>query len=236
MDMRDNELSPPSFGEGVVADDTIRNLSNESNDNISNTVVIDEGDVTIESSVNNTVEGNMNNSDKNSNNSNKNSDVNNSNNATIRFLSNESNDTISKTEVIDEGDVVTAEKSVNNTDERNEHNCDKNSNNSNKNGNVNICNNAELSNEQSQSQDSSSSDLSQSVLLGDSEMIEASCARKRGIPSVDVSSDGVSTPVPDSRKESKKRVSARASSQEPRRAIHANLPSAVSSIPLRKRS
>ena len=26
MDMRDNELSPPSFGEGVVADDTIRNL------------------------------------------------------------------------------------------------------------------------------------------------------------------------------------------------------------------
>ena len=60
MDMRDNELSPPSFGEGLVADDTIRNLSNESNDNISNTVVIDEGDVvTVESSVNNTVDGNI---------------------------------------------------------------------------------------------------------------------------------------------------------------------------------
>ena len=26
MDMRDNELSPPSFGEGLVANDTIRNL------------------------------------------------------------------------------------------------------------------------------------------------------------------------------------------------------------------
>ena len=48
--MRDNELSPLFFGEGVVADDTIRILSNESNDNINNTVVIDEGDVTIESS------------------------------------------------------------------------------------------------------------------------------------------------------------------------------------------
>ena len=34
MDMRDNELSPPSFGEGVVADGTIRNLSNKSNDTI----------------------------------------------------------------------------------------------------------------------------------------------------------------------------------------------------------
>ena len=127
MDMRDNKLSPPSFGEGVVADYTIRNLSNESNDNISNILVIDEGDVvTVESNVNNTVEGNKNNSDKNSNNSNKNSNVNNSNNATNRFLSNESNDTISNTEVIDEGDVV-------------------------KNSNVNNCNNAELSNEQSQS-------------------------------------------------------------------------------------
>ena len=42
-----------------MADDTIRNLSIESNDNISNTVVIDEGDVvTVESSVNNTVDGN----------------------------------------------------------------------------------------------------------------------------------------------------------------------------------
>ena len=108
--MRDNELSPPSFGEGVVPDDTLRNLSNESNDIISNTVVIDEWDVvTVESSVDNTVEGNKNNSDKNSNNSNKNSNVNNSNNATIRFLSNESSDTISNTEVIDEGAVVTAE-------------------------------------------------------------------------------------------------------------------------------
>ena len=102
MDMRDNELSPPSFGEGLVADDTIRNSSNESNDNVSNTVVIDEGDVvTVESSVNNTVDGNKNNSGKNSNNSNKNSNVNNSNNVTIRLSSNESNDTISNTEVID---------------------------------------------------------------------------------------------------------------------------------------
>ena len=126
MDMRDNELSSPSFGVGVVADDTIRNLSN---DNISNTVVIDERDVAFETSVNNTVEGNKNNSDNNSNNSNKNSNVNNSNNATIRFLSNESNDTFSNTEVIDDGNVVTAENSVNNTDERNEHNCDKNNSN-----------------------------------------------------------------------------------------------------------
>ncbi|XP_044173945.1 putative uncharacterized protein DDB_G0277255 [Acropora millepora] len=178
--MRDNELSPPSFGEGSVADDTIRNLSNESNDNISNTVVIDEGDVvTVESSVNNTVDGNMNNSGKNSNN---------------------------------------------------------NSNNSNKNSNQDICSNTELSNELSQSQDSSSSDLSQSVLLGDAEMIEASGVRKRGISSVDVSSDGAPTRVPASRNGAKKRVSDRASSQEPRRAVHANLPSAVSSIPLRKRS
>ena len=92
------------------------------------------------------------------------------NNATIRFLSNESNDTISNTEVIDEGDVVTAEN-VNNTNDSNKHNCDMNCYNSNKNSNVNICNNAELSNEQSQSQDSSSSDLSQSVLLGDPEVI-----------------------------------------------------------------
>ena len=54
--MRDNEWSPPSFGEGVVADDTVRTLRNESTDTISNTVVIDEGDVvTVESSVNNTV-------------------------------------------------------------------------------------------------------------------------------------------------------------------------------------
>ena len=94
MDMRDNELSPPSFGEGEGADDTIRNLINESNDNISNTVVIDEGD------------------------------------------------------------VVTAENCVNNTDESNKHNYDKNSKNSNKNSNVKIGSNAELSNEQSQSQDS----------------------------------------------------------------------------------
>ena len=65
-------------------------------------------------------------------------------------------------------------------------------------------------------------------------MIEASGARKRGISSVDVSSDGVSTPVPASRKGSRKRVSGRASSQEPRRAVHANLPSAASPIPLRK--
>ena len=93
-----------------------------------------------------------------------------------------------------------------------------------------------LSNELSQSQDSSSSDLSQSVLLGDAEMIEASGVRKRGISSVDVSSDGAPTRVPASRKGAKKRVSARASSQEPRRAVHANLPSAASSIPLRKRS
>ena len=85
MDMRDNELSPPSFCVGLVADDTIRNLSNESNDNISNTVVIDEGDVVrVESSVNNTVDGNKNNSGKNSNNSNKNSNVYNNNNAIIK--------------------------------------------------------------------------------------------------------------------------------------------------------
>ena len=237
MDMRDNELSPPSFGVGLVADDTIRNLSNESNDNISNTVVIDEGDVvTVESSVNNTVDGNKNNSGKNSNNSNKNSNVYNSNNATIRLSSNVSNDTISNTEVIDEGDVVTAENCVNNTDESNKHNSDKNSNNSNKNSNEDICSNTELSNELSQSQDSSSSDLSQSVLLGDAEMIEASGVRKRGISSVDVSSNGAPTRVTASHNGAKKRVAARASSQEPRRAVHANLPSAASSIPLRKRS
>ena len=239
MDMRDNELSPPSFGVGLVADDTIRNLSNASNDNISNTVVIDEGDVvTVESSVNNNVDGNKNNSGKNSNSSNKNSNVYNSNNATIRLSSNVSNDTISNTKVIDEGDVVTAENCVNNTDESNKHNSDKNSNNSNKNSNEDICSNTELSNELSQSQDSSSSDLSQSVLLGDAEMIEASGVRKRGISSVDVSSDGAPTRVPASRNGAKKRVSARASShdQEPRRAVHANLPSAASSIPLRKRS
>ena len=237
MDMRDNELSPPSFGEGLVADDTIRNLSNESNDNISNTVVIDEGDiVTVESSVNNTVDGNKNNSFRNSNNNNKNSNVYNSNNATIRLSSNVSNDTISNTEVIDEGDVVTAENCVNNTDGSNKHNSDKNSNNSNKNSNQDICSNTELSNELSQSQVSSSSDLSQSVLLGDAEMIEASGVRKRGISSVDVSSDGAPTRVPASRNGAKKRVSDRASSQEPRRAVHANLPSAASSIPLRKRS
>ena len=236
-DMRDNELSPPSFGEGLMADDTIRNLSDESNDNISNTVVIDEGDVvTVESSVNNTVDGNKHNSGKNSNNSNKNSNVYNSNNVTIRLSSNESNDTISNTEVIDEGDVVTAENCVNITDESNKHNSDKNSNNSNKNSNVDICSNTELSNEHSRSQDSSSSDLSQSVLLGDAEMSEASGVRKRGISSVDVSSDGAPTRVPASRKGAKKRVSARASSQEPRRGVHANLPSAASSIPLRKRS
>ena len=122
MDMRDNELSPPSFGEGLVADDTIRNLSNESNDNISNTVVIDEGDVvTVEISVNNTVDGNKNNSGKNSNDSNKNSNVYNSNNVTVRLSSNESNDTIGNTEIIDEGDVVTAENCVNNTDKSNKH-------------------------------------------------------------------------------------------------------------------
>ena len=67
--MRGNELSPSSLGEGVVADGTIRNLSNESNDTISNTEVIDEGDVTVESSVKNTVESTKINSDKNSNNS-----------------------------------------------------------------------------------------------------------------------------------------------------------------------
>ena len=39
-----------------------------------------------------------------------------------RLLSNESNDTISNTEVIDEGDVVTAENNVNNTDDSNKHN------------------------------------------------------------------------------------------------------------------
>ena len=66
-------------------------------------------------------------------------------------------------------------------------------------------------------------------------MIEASGVRKRGISSVDVSSGGVHTPVPASCKGAKKRVSVRASSQEPRRAVHANLPSAASSIPLRKR-
>ena len=209
--MRDNELSPPSLGEGVVVDGTIRNLSNESNDTLSNTEVIDEGDVvTVESNANNTFEGTKNISDKNSNNSNKISNVGNNNNATNRFLINESNDTISNTEVIDEGDVGTAENCVNNTDE--------------------------LSNEQSQSQDSSSSDISQSVLLGDAEMIEASSVRKRGISSVDVSSDGAHTLVPASCKGAKKTVSAKASSQEPRRAVHANLPSAVSSIPLRKRS
>ena len=102
----------------------------------SNTVVIDEGDVvTVESSVNNTVDGNKNNSGKNSNDSNKNSNVYNSNNVTIRLSSNESNDTIGNTEIIDEGDVVTAENCANNTDESNKHNSDKNSNNSNKNSN-----------------------------------------------------------------------------------------------------
>ena len=165
-----------------------------------------------------------------------NSNVYNSNNVTIRVSSNESIDTIGNTEIIDEGDVVTAENCVNNTDESNKHNSDKNSNNSNKNSNQDICSNTELSNELSQSQDSSSSDLSQSVLLGDAEMIEASGVRKRGISSVDVSSDGAPTRVPASRKGAKKRVSARASSQEPQRAVHANLPSAASSIPLRKRS
>ena len=222
MDMRDNELSPPSFGESLVAHDTIRNLSNESNDNISNTVVIDEGDVvTVESS------GNKNISGKNSNNSHKNGNVYNSNNGTIRLSSNESNDTISNTEVIDEEDVVTAENCVNNTDESNKHNSDKNSNKSNKNSNEDICSNTELSNELSQSQDSSSSDLSQSVLLGDAEMIEASGVRKRGISSLDVSSDGAPTRVPASRKGAKKRVSASPSSQEPRRAVHATLHSFV---------
>ena len=67
-------------------------------------------------------------------------------------------------------------------------------------------------------------------------MIEASGVRKRGISSVDVSSDGAHTPVPASYKGAKKKVSARASSQEPRLAVHANLPSAASSIPLLKRS
>ena len=67
-------------------------------------------------------------------------------------------------------------------------------------------------------------------------MIEASGVRKRGISSVDVSSDGAATRVPASRNGAKKRVSARTSSQEPRRAVHANLLSAGSSIPLRKRS
>lgn len=109
---------------------------------------------------------------------------------------------------------------------------------------MNNSNNAELSNEpstghdnnQSQSHDSSSSDPSQSVLLEDAEMVEASGARKRGISSVDVSSDGVPAPVLASRKGSKKRVSVKASSQEPRRAVHASLPSAASSVPPRKRS
>ena len=50
---------------------------------------------------------------------------------------------------------------------------------------------------------------------------------------VDVSS--FHTPVPASCKGAKKGVSAKASSQEPRRAVHANLPSAASFIPLRKR-
>ena len=52
---------------------------------------------------------------------------------------------------------------------------------------------------------------------------------------VDVSSDGAHTPVPASCKGAKKGVSAKASSQEPLRAVHANLPSAASSIPLRER-
>ena len=109
---------------------------------------------------------------------------------------------------------------------------------------MNNSNNAELSNEpstghdnnQSQSHDSSFSDPSQSVLLEDAEMVEASGARKRGISSVDVSSDGVPAPVLASCKGSKKRVSVKASSQEPRRAVHASLPSAASSVPPRKRS
>ena len=66
-------------------------------------------------------------------------------------------------------------------------------------------------------------------------MFEASGARKRGISSADVSLNGVPTLGPASRKGSKKRVSTRASSQEPRRAVHASLPSAASSVPLRKR-
>ena len=45
--------------------------------------------------------------------------VNSSNNAEIRVLSNESNDTISNTKVINEGGVVTVESSVNNTVESN---------------------------------------------------------------------------------------------------------------------
>ena len=65
-------------------------------------------------------------------------------------------------------------------------------------------------------------------------MIEASGVRRQGISCVDVSSDGAHTPVPASCKGAKRKVSARASSQE--RAVHANLPSAASSIPLRKRS
>ena len=36
LDLRDNELSPLPLGEGVVVDGTIRNLSNESTDTISN--------------------------------------------------------------------------------------------------------------------------------------------------------------------------------------------------------
>ena len=91
-------------------------------------------------------------------------------------------------------------------------------------------------NDHSQSQDSSSSHLSHSVLLGDAEMFENSGARKREISSLDVSSDGVPIHVPASRKGSKRRVSARASSQEPRRAVLASLISAASSVPLRKRS
>ena len=77
-----------------------------------------------------------------------------------------------------------------------------------------------------------------SVLLGDAdrEMFENSGARKREISSLDVSSDGVPIHVPASRKGSKRRVSARASSQEPRRAVLASLISAASSVPLRKRS
>ena len=67
-------------------------------------------------------------------------------------------------------------------------------------------------------------------------MIEASGVGKRGISSVDVSWDGAHTPVPATCKGAKKRVSAGASNQKTRRAVHANLPSAASSIPLRKRS
>ena len=62
-------------------------------------------------------------------------------------------------------------------------------------------------------------------------MIEASGVRKQRISSVDVSSDGAPTRVPASCKGAKKGVLARASSQEPRRAVHANLPSAALSIP-----